>query len=263
LSVSYLALLAAGKNLGMGSAVLIPPALVLLAACFRAWSARHLALLLLGLALASAIAGNLLWGIVQEKNRSHESVAYRMENVRFSWHLVREHPWFGIGLLAPREPYLQNYQVHYPYLTGEKFSAWTQKLRTSENNFLTFMADLGLPFTLLYSGAVIIVLVRLFNAAFLALPGTGFPPLALLLPLLGEILHFQVLDGLFHPHISWYFHVLLGLGAAVAAGAPPIGVRRAFLGRLLAFSTVMAGGAALGVLFGQRPPGQPLWNLFW
>lgn len=252
LGVSYLVLLLAGKNLGMGSALFVPVVLGLLAACFRTWSGRQLVIILLLLFLASATAGHLLRPIVAEKNKYHESVAYRIENVRFSWRLALEHPWFGIGLWAPREPYLQDYQIKYPYLTKEHFSAWTTKLKTSENNFLTFMADLGFPFILLYSGAVLVILGRLMSRAWQSPAGAVIPPLALFLPLVGEILHFQVFDGLFHPQVSWFFHILLGLASASAASYAPLpGVRQAFVVRFLMFGAVIAGGAALGIVLSR------------
>jgi hypothetical protein len=249
LASSYVALFLVGRNSGMGSAVLIPVALALVAAALHSWSRRQLALLLAGLLLAACLGGNLLWTIVQEKNQSHESVAYRVENLRFSWHLARQHPFFGIGLLAPREPYLKDYKVRYPYLTQENFSVWTRELRTSENNFLTFLADLGLPFTLLYAGAVLVILTRLWRRTLQPLAVAVLPPLALLLPLVGEIMHFQVLDGLLHPQISWFFHILLGLGVATPANGPlRPGAQRAVVVRLLALSAVIAAGAALGIM---------------
>jgi len=36
-------------------------------------------------------------------------------------------------------------------------------------------------------------------------------PMAVLLPLAGAFLHFNVTEGLYQPHISWFFHILLGL----------------------------------------------------
>ncbi len=252
LGLSYLVLLLAGKNLGMGSALFVPPALGLLAACFRTWSGKHLAIIMLLLFLVSATAGHLLRPIIAEKNQYHESVAYRIENLRFSWHLVLEHPWFGIGLWAPREPYLKDYEIKYPYLTKEDFSAWTTKLKTSENNFLTFMADLGFPFILLYSSVVIAILGRLMSQALQSPAGAVLPPLALFLPLAGEILHFQVFDGLFHPQVSWFFHILLGLGSISSGGHVPLpGVRKAFMVRFLMFGAMIIGGAALGMMLSR------------
>ena len=249
LSAGYLVLLLAGKNLGMVSALFVPPALALLAACFRPWSGRQLALILGLLLLAAATAGFFLRPILAEKSKYHVSVAYRIENIRFSWHLARENPWFGIGLWSSREAYLQNYGTKYPYQTKEDFSAWTQRLRTSENNFLTFMADLGLPFILLYSGVILVSLGRLLEQAWRPLTAAVFPPLALLLPLVGEILHMQVFDALFHPQVSWFFHILLGLAfTQPGRGSPLPGIRKAFLARFFLFSAVIAGGAALGFM---------------
>ncbi len=252
LSVGYLILLLTGKNLGMGSALFVPPALGLLAASLRPWTGRQLVIILFLLFLASVTAGHLLRPIAAEKNIYHESVAYRLENIRFSWHLVREHPWLGIGLWASREAYLQDYEIKYPYLTKEDFSAWTRKLKTSENNFLTFMADLGFPFILLYGGVVLVILGRLMGQALQSPALAVFPPLALLLPLMGEILHLQVFDGLFHPQVSWFFHILLGLAAANTRSYAPLpGVHKAFVARFLMFGAVIAGGAALGIRLTQ------------
>jgi hypothetical protein len=249
LGFCYLVLLLAGKNLGMGSALFIPPVLALLAVCLRTWSGRQLVVILALLLLVSTTAGHLLRPIVNQKNKYHESVAYRIENIRFSWYLAREHPYLGIGLWASREGYLQNYEIKYPYLSKENFSAWTRKLRTSENNFLTFLADLGFPAILLYSGAVFWILGRLLSQC-LQVPALGvLPPLALLLPLVGEILHLQVFDGLFHPQVSWFFHILLGLAAGSAANGSSLpGGWKFFLVRFLLFGMVIFAGAALGIM---------------
>jgi hypothetical protein len=155
-------------------------------------------------------------------------------------------------LLAPRQPYLQDYEIHYPYLTKADFSSWTAKLRTSENNFLTFMADLGFPFIILYSGALVVILGRLAGLALQPSSGAVFPALALLLPLMGEILHLQVVDGLFHPQVSWFFHILLGLGSTSTGNYAPLpGVWQGLAVRFLMFGAVIAGGAALGIMLGR------------
>jgi hypothetical protein len=249
IGVSYLTLVWAGKIHGMGSALLIPVVMILVAAGLQTWSGKQLLLIILVLFLGAATAAHFLRPIIAAKNKYHESVAYRVENLRFSWHLAREHPWFGIGLLAPREPYFKNYQIQYPYLTPEHFSDWTAKLRTSENNFLTFMADLGFPLVLLYTGVLLVVLGRLLGQVCQAPAGAVIPPLALLLPLVAQIVHFQVLDGLFHPQISWFFHILLGLATTSAgSGSPPPGGWRVLAVRFLIFGAVVVGGGALGMM---------------
>jgi len=144
-------------------------------------------------------------------DKKHQSIAYRIENVFFSWHIAKKRWLLGNGLWAPRKAYLKDYDIRYPCLTKARFTKWTIGQRTSENNFLTFMADLGLPFVLIYSISLIILLKKLLHQYFRNPPGLPFPPLALLLPIVGEVLHLLVYEGLFHPQSSWYFHILLGL----------------------------------------------------
>lgn len=210
LCLSYGVLLLAGRYAGMESVVLIPVALCLLATCLskkRSLRVAGLVFLIAALAAVLHIARQNAPHVAKE----HQSVAYRAENVFFSWHIASKHPWLGIGPRAPRSPYLDDYQVRYPYVTKETFAQWTEELRTSENTPLTFMVDLGFPFLIVYGAAVLYLmwqLVRLSLGSHVRL----FPhPLAVLVPVVGAILHFNVTEGLYQPHISWYFHILLGL----------------------------------------------------
>jgi len=140
-----------------------------------------------------------------------EPVYYRLENYGFSWSIAVRHPVLGIGLRAPREEFLNDYEIKYPYVTREKFADSVKGITTSDNIFLTFMADLGFPFLLLYSFSLIVLLIRLVRRV-VAPPSASFlPPLALLLPVSAGLLYFQVYDGLLFPQISWFFHILLGL----------------------------------------------------
>jgi len=99
----------------------------------------------------------------------------------------------------------------YPYVSKDTFKEWVKSLRTSENTPLTFLVDLGFPFVIIYCGALIAIVLRLVRVAFQPRVGSFPHPLALLLPIIAAILHFQVLDGLFHPQIGWFFHILLGM----------------------------------------------------
>ena len=129
-------------------------------------------LLLLVMFAVSLAAGNHFFyqdpNLVKKWERQGESVAYRAESIFFSWKIATDHPLLGIGLLAPRDEILENYQPRYPYISKETFVQWTHRLRTSENMFFTFLADLGFPFTIIYTASVIFLL---FNAA-----ANGFPP---------------------------------------------------------------------------------------
>ncbi|AFM26589.1 O-antigen ligase family protein [Desulfomonile tiedjei] len=140
-----------------------------------------------------------------------EPTYYRAENYPFSWHIASQHPWFGIGLRAPRDAYLENYSLKYPYVDKERFSDSVRRVVNSENIFLTFMAELGFPFVVLYCLGIGYLLLQLVKQARLPVPAGSLNPLALLLPIGAGLLHFLVLDGLLHPQISWFFHVLLGM----------------------------------------------------
>jgi len=178
----------------------------------------------------------------------YEPAYYRAENFSFSWHIVTKHPFFGIGLRAPREQYLEDYVKWYPFVTKEKYAESVKTIVTTENTFLTFMTDLGLPFTLLYTFSVLTLVVRLVRQA-QGDPGGAIhrsshpnplresegasgpdvvgnvepntnrstseraplPSIALLLPIVACLLHLQVVDGLLLAQYSWFFHVLLGL----------------------------------------------------
>jgi len=183
------------------------------------------------------------------------SISYRTENIFFSWEIAKAFPLMGIGLWAPRNVILDNYQTHYPSLSKETFVEWTEDLRTSENTFLTFLADLGIPFTALYLGVLLVLWIRLLGRVCTQPRGPSIPPLVLFLPITGALLQFQIVDALFHPQIWWFFHVLLGLIPPVAT-CPPVssGVVKSSVGKGL----VLVGVAALGILLGSS---LPRWDL--
>ncbi len=191
------------------SAVLIPVALGAVAVAFGSLKARRFLLILAPLAVVILLFFNHL--PIQKLKPYYEPAYYRVENYPFSWHIAVQNPFFGNGLRAPREKYLENYELLYPYNTKEKFADSTKRIVVSENIFLTFMADLGFPFLIIYVGSVGILLIRLMRSASRPNQPVFVPALAVLLPLLGALMHFFVLDGLLHPHVSWFFHILLGM----------------------------------------------------
>jgi len=191
------------------SAVLIPVVLGIMAAIFGALRLRYVIAILLALAL---IVGIFFHFLPKEKiGLEYEPAYYRAENYPFSLYIAKKHPFLGIGLRAPRESYLEDYEIKYPYVTKEKFRESVKYIESSENIFLTFMVDLGFPFLILYVGCVIVLLVRLIRMVKEPDSRSYLPPVALLLPIIAGLLDFQILDGLFHPQISWFFHILLGM----------------------------------------------------
>jgi hypothetical protein len=183
----------------------------------------------LGVSLVGALFGTLRWknfvlvclvmalvvGIFHEKIIWHKlSIAYpanRVENFPFSWSIVKKHPWLGIGLRTPRDQFIRDYQPTYPTVTKEQFARTTRDIVSADNQFLTLLVGLGLPFTLAYLGALGILLARLVGLALKPTPGLFLHPLVLLLPLTMGLVHFQFFDGLLFPQSCWFFHLLLGL----------------------------------------------------
>ena len=141
----------------------------------------------------------------------YEPAYYRVENFAFSWHIAVHHPLLGIGLLTPRNEFLKDYDIKYPYVTRENFSNSLKSIIVADNMFLTFMVGAGFPLLLLYCFSLTILLGRLVGSLGTDLPATPIPPLALFLPLVGALLTFFVYDILLHPQVCWFFHLLLGL----------------------------------------------------
>ena len=189
------------------SVIFIPVGLVALGALFGALRLKHLLLVLLpAVLMVGYFSHQILWWKV-----SREYPTYRLENYPFSLSIAKQHPFFGIGVRAPRQEFLKDYQVKYPYDTKEKFSQDVKDFATSDNIFLTFLTDLGAPFLLIYSVALGFLFVKLTRLALRPPPGFFFPPLALLLPLAMALVHFQLYDGLLFASNSWFFHLFLGL----------------------------------------------------
>ena len=191
------------------SAVLIPFALCIVAFLFQRFSLRYL-LSIIGVLLVVIIYffGHLPdWKLGKE----YEPAYYRVENYPFSWHIATKHPFLGIGLRAPREEFLKDYETKYPYVSKEQFLGSVQTIRSSENIFLTFMVEVGFPFILFYGVSLFVLLRQLLHRIGPVEHTDALPPIALLLPLTAALLHCLVFDALLHPQVSWFFHILLGL----------------------------------------------------
>lgn len=185
----------------------------------------------LGVSLAAVLFGTLRWkyfvliclvmamvvGVFHQKilwfklSTTYTGSSFRMENFPFSWSIAQKYPWFGIGLRAPRDRFLLEYQVISPTVTKEEFTRITRDIVSADNQFLTFMVGLGLPFTLTYLAALGMLMAKLVGLAFKPPPGLFFHPLVLLFPLTAALAHFQLFDGLLFPQSCWFFHLLLGL----------------------------------------------------
>lgn len=189
------------------SVVFIPLGVCLVGAFFGTLRWKHFVLIFLVMALVvGAFHQKILWFKL-----SKTYPAYRVESFPFSWSIVKKYPWLGIGLRAPREKFVQDYQPTYPAVTKEEFARVTHDIVSADNQFLTLLVGLGVPFTLTYLAAVGILLARLVGLAFKPPPGRFLHPLVLLFPLTVGLVHFQFFDGLLFPQSCWFFHLLLGL----------------------------------------------------
>jgi len=106
---------------------------------------------------------------------------------------------------------MQDYQPHYPAITKEEFTRISRNIVSADNQFLTMMVGLGLPFTLTYLAALGMLLARLGGLAANPPAGLFLHPLVLLFPLTMGLVHLQFFDGLLFPQSCWFFHLLLGL----------------------------------------------------
>ncbi|MDD4871113.1 MAG: hypothetical protein PHR77_11195 [Kiritimatiellae bacterium] len=143
---------------------------------------------------------------------NYEPVYYRVENYPFSWHIAVHNPLLGNGLCASRDTYLDNYALKFQLVHRGAFVQSVKNIGTSENIFLTFMADLGFPFTILYIVSVIVLFVRIVGKE------SGWSGVrqnyllyAVSLAFFSAVLHCFTTDDLLIPQVNWFFHVLLGM----------------------------------------------------
>ena len=212
LGACYLVLSTMVISLSFDPMIWFPPLLLFLGLWFQFRMRRRVLLIL----FAAAV---LLTGLFQTYKlpdyffkKESISIWVRVENVFFSYHIAQKNPLLGIGLVAPRSEYLEDYTIVYPYLEKETFAAVIpEENRSSENQFFTFLCDLGFPFTIIYSCSVILLYLRLSKFVVRGQQCDSYMPLALWIPLTGGLLHLQVFDGLLHPHTSWFLHLLLGM----------------------------------------------------
>jgi hypothetical protein len=189
------------------SVVFIPLGVCLGGALFGTLRWKYFVLICLVMALVvGAFHQKILWFKL-----STAYSAYRVENFPFSWSIAKKHFWFGIGLRAPRDQFIPDYQTTYPAATKEHFARTTHDIVSSDNQFLTLLVGLGVPFTLTYLAALGILFAKLVGLAFKPPPGLLLHPLVLLFPLTTALVHFQLFDGLLFPQSCWFFHLLLGL----------------------------------------------------
>ncbi|MDQ7783692.1 MAG: VWA domain-containing protein [Desulfomonilaceae bacterium] len=234
----------------IASAVLLAPVVVAVVV-FAVKGARAVGLALVLLALLVAAAAHFVHYSAAENFSHPRYQVYRVESYPFSWHVAKNHPLLGVGLRAPREHLVDDYDPWHPHLTKQEFRRQTAELVTPENTFLALLTGCGFPFTLIYVGALSFLLFRLVRSVERPPPDMYFHPLVLLVAVTGSLLHSFTTDTMLHAQLCWFFHVLVGLIPKPSEQTTEQKTRRL---RALAFPTAGTVGAVIvGVIVGTHP----------
>ncbi len=99
-------------------------------------------------------------------------------------------------------------------MTKEQFAeVLPDENRSSENQILTLMCDLGFPFLFLYSFSILVlyrnVVLNMIQRKMMG----KINPVVFWVPITGALLHLQFFDGLLQPQTTWFFHILMGMGS--------------------------------------------------
>ncbi|MGO9571052.1 MAG: O-antigen ligase family protein [Desulfomonilaceae bacterium] len=253
LGFTYLVLFLAGVQ-SIDSGVLIPPVLFLLVVLVGSFRAKTTIWLLIVAILIFAVAANFAEYYSNKDHSQLQYQSYRVESYPFSWHIAKKHPFLGIGLRSPRQEFLQDYDIWHPQLTKENLVQAVKNEVTSENIFLTFMVGLGIPFVILYSVVLLVLLWRLVRESLRSPPYQGLHPLVLLIPLTAGLLHSLTTDTLMSPQLTWYFHIFLGL---IPKPAATVGAPERNWSPVLVRGIATVGATILGTFLGTHPAFAP------
>lgn len=149
---------------------------------------------------------------------NYESTFYRLEGIPASLELIRQHPLLGIGIRTPRDGMLAAYEPVFGMVDRETFLEVVKRNVTADNQYLSLPVGVGLPLATLY----FFLIYQLFRGYLFKVFRNGSATAgenAFLIPLLVTVLHFLFYDGLFYPQVSWFFHLLLGVGARYPVSA--------------------------------------------
>lgn len=166
-----------------------------------------------GLAASTVIAAIFfaVYPVKVMKYTNYESTFYRVEGVPAAIEIMKQHPWLGIGIRTPRREYLEHFEPPFGSADKETFLSVVDVNVTSDNQYLSLPVGVGIPFALLYFGLISNGLLAYWRRARRGEVDSGTER-ALTFALLATLAHFLIYDGLFYPQISWFFHLLLGVG---------------------------------------------------
>jgi hypothetical protein len=236
---------------GIEMAALMPIAMAFVATLALTMRTRSRVALLGFLFVAAAIASNYVSNIPDKYHWSQERQYYRLESYPFALHVAAQRPWFGIGLRAPRENFLNDYTVRQPQYSKDAFTQEIQYLETQENMFLTMLVGLGVPFFVLYILCLTIILFRLGAECIRGPSGESqVSPISLVVPLSAGILYCTTTDILMLAPSAWFFHILLGMAPKFDREFFSSSVERKRILKRLAPAAAMI---AMGIIVGTHP----------
>lgn len=234
----------------VASGVLLAP-LIVVVVLFTAKGSRVVGLTLILLTLLVAFSAHFVSFSAVEGFSNPTYQSYRIESYPYSWHVAKNHPLLGLGLRAPREHLLEDYEPWHPKLPKEAFRDYLVDLVTPENNFLALLTGCGIPFTVVYVSALLILLVRLVRSVERPPPGLAFHPLVLLVSLSGSLLHSLTTDTMMHGQLCWFFHIFLGL---IPKPSEQLVEQKKSIVRSTAFRIAgMVGAVIVGIVIGTHP----------
>ncbi len=174
---------------------------------------RRLGYLLAAVFLTSALLipyrGLTPYKSLDQNIPSHFNILHRLELYPFAWHILKKHPFLGIGY-RPQDldRYLVDYQQYNQDL--EKFAATVKEKTTLDSMLLTSVVELGPIMTVLYLGLVSYIIFAYIRRVWPISPDRR-EDFFRLLPLLGLAIHSLTYDSLTFPQVNWLFHVQLGI----------------------------------------------------
>jgi len=208
----------------------------------RRWRPSHwlwMALAVLGLSAGLTLAGNR-WGTLLQAvwssggaGPADTSVQWRLSVLQWTWEMIRDHPWLGVGPGAFPVALLHYQRI--PYLGGEN----------PHNLYVEVAAEYGLPIAVLGILGLLICLGRAARSVRqlpLAHPGRGRRA-AILAAVVAFAVHSATDLDWSYPAAALPAAVLLGLLAAGTPARPPLETRHISLWRatMLVALTIVAG----------------------
>lgn len=199
--------------------ILLPFVLIPVYVAFKSISWRRAAL---GIGVCTVVAAVFFVVFPQKVPRTvnYESTFYRVEAFPATWEMMKQHPLLGVGIRTPRAPFLESYVPVSGLTTKEAFMATLDRNVTWDNQYLSLLCGIGVPLTLLYLFLAGRLLASYLRRAWRQEIDHATKR-AVTFALLASVIHFAVHDGLFYPQISWFFHLLLGVGAYYLPGEAP------------------------------------------